>query len=55
MNRHEAERSHISEGCVASVWTFLFMVMVAASLLGGQTKQIATAEILPGPAGVVSH
>ena len=55
MNRHEAGRSYISEGFVASVWALLFVVMIAASLLGGKTKLIATAEIATAPSGVASH
>ena len=52
---HEAERSHGQEAIVASVWTLLFVVMVGASFLGGQSKPVETAHITPAPFGTASH
>jgi hypothetical protein len=43
--RDEARRSHVQEGIVASIWTFLFVGMLAGSLFAGQPKSIETAGI----------
>ena len=42
---HEADRSHVQETIVASIWTLVFVVMIAAPLLGGESKLIETAHI----------
>ena len=42
---HEADRSHVRETIVASIWTLVFIGMIAARLLGGQSKPIETAHI----------
>jgi len=42
---HEADRSHVQETIIASIWTLVFVVMIAAPLLGGQSKPIETAHI----------
>ena len=42
---HEADRSHVQETIVASIWTLVFVVMIAAPLLSGQSKPIETARI----------
>ena len=44
---HEAERSHTQEAVVASVWTFLILVMFAASLLDRPSKPIVSADLAP--------
>ena len=52
---HEAERSHVQEAIVASIWTFLLVAMFAASLLGEQqSKPIETAHITAA-SGSASH
>jgi hypothetical protein len=45
---HEEKRSYGGEAVVASLWTTVFVVFVAASLLGGQSKSklIETADVL---------
>jgi tryptophan-rich sensory protein len=48
---HEADRSHVQETIIASVWTVLFVLMIAASLLDGQSKPIETAHITTTPSG----
>ena len=53
--QHEAERSHVQEALVASVWTILLVVMFAASLLDGQSKPVETANITAAPAGSAPH
>ena len=42
---HEADRSLVQETIVASIWTLVFVGMIAAPLLGGQSKPIETAHI----------
>ena len=42
---HEADQSHVQETMIASIWTLVFVVMIAAPLLGGQSKPIETAHI----------
>ena len=42
---HEPDRSHVPETIVASIWTLMFVGMIAAPLLGGQSKPIETAHI----------
>jgi hypothetical protein len=44
---HEAERSHLKEGIVATAWTLLLIGMVAASWVSGgrQPESIETANI----------
>ena len=51
---HEAERSHVQEAVVASVWTLLMVVMFAASLLDRPSKPIETADVA-APTGLPSH
>ena len=53
--QHEAEHSYVQEAIVASVWTLLFVVMVAASLLGGPIKPIETAHITTARSGFSSQ
>ncbi len=48
---HEAERSHVQEAVVASVWTLLMVVMFTASLLDRPAKPIETADVA-APAGL---
>jgi hypothetical protein len=53
---HEAERSHVQEAIVASIWTFLLIAMFAASLLGEQqSKPIETAHSTAAASGSASH
>jgi hypothetical protein len=52
---HEAERSYAQEAVVASAWTFLMVVMVAASLLDWPSKPIATADLHVAPAALSSR
>ena len=42
---HEADRPHVRETVVASIWTLVFIGMIAARLLGAQPKPIETAHI----------
>ena len=45
IHEHEADRSYVQETIVASIWALVFVVMIAARLLGGQSKPIETAHI----------
>jgi len=45
IDEHEADRSHVQETIIASIWTLVFVVMIAAPLLTGQSKPIETAQI----------
>ena len=42
---NEAERSHVPQAVVASVWTLLIILMFAASLLDQPSKPIETAGV----------
>ena len=42
---HEADRSHVQETIVASIWALVFAGMIAAPLLGSHSKPIETAHI----------
>ena len=42
---HEADGSHVRETIIASIWTLVFVGMIAASLMGGRSKPIETAHI----------
>jgi len=45
--QHEGDRSHTHELVVASAWTVMFVLLVAASLLDRPTKPIETAQTSP--------